>query len=157
MGVAWWTTSATVREYCSCPRIPAPVFRRPFAEFSPDQIVTLLKDDSEHAVPPELRGRFGELIAAFAAGNFAPEQEGVAPITIEVARLIAGNVVAYGDVLVPLRDEAWARSAYRWMDGYWQVIVDLSTNGEPVSDLALHARIMDEPGLPVLIDGVWVP
>lgn len=117
----------------------------------------LSKDDDEHAIPVALRGKFSTLIASFVTGDFTTRHEGVVPISVEVAGLIARNVRAYGDVLVPLRAETWGGSSYRWMNGYWQVIVDLSTEGEPVSDLALHARIGDRPGLPITVYGVWVP
>ena len=117
----------------------------------------LSKDDDEHAIPVALRGRFVSLVASFAAGDFTASHEGVVPVSVEVASLIARNLRAYGDVLVPLNAETWGSSVYCWMDGYWQVMVDLSTEGEPISDLALHAVVGDEPGLPITVEGIWVP
>ncbi len=66
--------------------------------------------------------------------------ERVAPVDSATAKHIAQNVAAYGDQLAPLNDATWDRAVCRWMDDYWQVLVDLTTEVEPVSDLTLHAR-----------------
>jgi len=54
--------------------------------------------------------------------------------------------MAYGEPLAPLNDATWERSVYRWMDGYWQVLVDITTEGEPVSDFTLHAKLFEAGG-----------
>lgn len=43
------------------------------------------------------------------------------------------------------------------MDGYWQVLVDLTTAAEPVSDLTLHAKLYEGNGSRLEIDSVHVP
>jgi len=117
----------------------------------------MLKDDLEHPIPLELRGRLSALVDAFCAEDYAPNQEGVAPIGDEVARLIAENIKAYGDGLAPLNDEVWARSVYRWMGDWWDLLLDLTTLKDPVSDLALHIKVLNAPDYIFVLRGVWVP
>jgi len=107
-----------------------------------------LMDDAEHLVPELWRAKFAEIAAALAAGDFQlcmSRVEGVEPVDQETADRIAANVAAYGDRLAPLDEATWDRSIYRWMGGYWQVLVDLSTISEPVSDLTLHAKVYAPP------------
>jgi hypothetical protein len=118
------------------------------------------KDDHEHPIPEPWRPTFRRIASAFAAGDFQLRDhriEGVAPIPPETAQYIAGNVAAYGEPLAPLNDATWERSIYLWMDGHWEMLVDLSTETEPVSDLTLHARLYEGDELRMEIDSVYVP
>lgn len=120
----------------------------------------LQKDDLEHQVPEPWRSTFRQIVDAFVAGDFqlrhCPVQL-VDPVELATAERIAENVTAYGDPLAPLNDATWERSVYRWMDGYWEVLVDLTTRGEPVSDLTLHAKLHDADEPRLEIDSVHVP
>jgi hypothetical protein len=120
----------------------------------------LAQDDEEHPVPEEMRPRFQELIAAFVTGDFQLSRhvlDGVAPIDAETAQFIGGQIAAYDDSLAALSDDVWQRSAYRWMNGYWEFLIDLSTSREPVSDLALHAKLIDGLGGRIEVWSVHVP
>jgi hypothetical protein len=120
----------------------------------------LEKDEEEHPIPERWRSIFRQIADAFAAGDFQLHDhpiEVVTPPDSAVARGIAANVSAYGDHLVPLNDETWERSVYRWMGSYWQVLVDLSTAREPVSDLTLHGKLLEPGGSRFEIDAVHVP
>ena len=119
----------------------------------------LKKDDAEHPVPEPWRSTFRQIASAFAAGDFHLRDrviDGVAPIDEATAEYIADNVAAYGDALAPLNDATWDHSVYRWMEGYWQMLVDLTTEGEPVSDLTLHAKLYEASGR-LEVDSVHVP
>ena len=120
----------------------------------------LQKDGLEHPVPDHLRPTFRHIADAFVAGDFRLRRfpvQCVEPVELATAERIANNVAAYGDPLAPLNDATWQSSIYRWMDGSWMVLVDLTTQGEPVSDLTLHAKLHDaiEPRLE--IESVHVP
>ena len=120
----------------------------------------LKRDDQEHAIPESLRSLFSSIAVAFARGDYSlrdHEIEGVAPIEPATAAAIAENVSAYGDSLAPLDASTWERSCYRWMDGHWEVLVDLTTAREPVSDLTLHAHLCDASGPLLEVRSVHVP
>jgi hypothetical protein len=120
----------------------------------------LAQDDDEHPVPNELRLRLQDLVAAFVAGDFQLSKhvlDGIERIDAATAELIAGQVAAYGDNLTPLREEVWQRSVYRWMDDHWALLIDLSTAQEPVSDLALHAKLFDDEWGRIEVWSVHVP
>ena len=109
----------------------------------------LEKDDAEHPLPERWWPAFRRIADAFVAGDYELRRhpvEGVVPVSPATAEHIAATVSAYGDVLAPLDDAVWQRSVYRWMDGYWHVLVELTTEREPVSDLTLHARLKDGSG-----------
>jgi hypothetical protein len=107
----------------------------------------LERDDLEHPIPPEWHATFHRIAEAFVERDFTLQDhqiDGVAPIEPATAKFIADNITAYGDNLVSLHPATWEWAVYRWMDGYWELLVDLTTAGEEVSDLTLHARLSDE-------------
>jgi hypothetical protein len=100
------------------------------------------------------------LVSAFVDGDFEPSQHelaGISAIDSDTAKFIAGQVAAYGDDLVPLSEAVWQRSIYRWMDGYWEFLIDLSTTRETVSDLALHAKLFNDQDGRIEVQSVHVP
>jgi hypothetical protein len=121
----------------------------------------LQKDDAEHPVPEHLRSTFHQIADALVDGDFQLKRHPTArvrPVSKDTAQGIAGNISAYGETLAPLSDKTWERSVYLWMDGHWQVVVDLTTTAEPVSDLALHANTYEAgDDLEVELYGVYVP
>ena len=121
--------------------------------------INLERDDTEHPVPEDLRSKFRQIAIAFAADDFQLVQhsiDGVAPVDDALAKYLKDSATSYGDALAPLNEATWERSIYRWMDGYWQFLVDLTTENEPVSDLALHA-ILDETSGQLQVTSVHVP
>ena len=121
----------------------------------------LQKDDAEHLVPEPLRSSFRQIADAFVAGDFELRDHaivGVKPIDADTAKRIAGNISAYGETLAPLNEDTWDRSIYRWMDGYWQLLVDLTTTSETVSDLTLHAKLYEVgDGFTLAVESAYVP
>ena len=126
---------------------------------SPFQGLVLSKEDGEFPVPSEIRGRIAQLVEAFAAGDFQLRDhqiDGVLPISAEVAEQLAANVRDYGDVLAPLDEAVWRTSIYRWAGSRWDVLVDLTTSREQVSDLVLFLGISAEPHV-IEVRSVHVP
>jgi hypothetical protein len=120
----------------------------------------LAQDDKEHPIPEQLRPRFQELVEAFVAGDYRLSRhtlQGIAPIEDDAAQFIADQIAAYGAALAPLNSQVWQRSIYLWMDGYWEFLIDLSTTHEPVSDLALHAKLFGDEGGRIEVSSVHVP
>lgn len=121
----------------------------------------LHKDDVEHLLPEPLHSIFRQIANAFVVGDFQLRDHpinGVKRIDPETAIGIADNIMAYGERLAPLNEQTWSQSKYRWMDGYWQVLVDLTTRSEPVSDLTLHAKLSETgDDFAVVVEAVFVP
>ena len=121
----------------------------------------LRKDDAEHPVPEHLRSKSRQIAEAFVAGDFhllGHPIAGVKPIDLDTAERIANNISAYGETLAPLNEQTWERSIYRWIDGYWDVLVDLTTRSAPVSDLALHAKLHEAAdNFALVVEAVYVP
>ena len=119
----------------------------------------LSKEAGEHPIPEEWRPRLRAIANALADGDYRLARhniQGVRPIDEETASYLEDNVAAYGDGFVSLDGSTWERSIYVWMDGHWDVVVDLTTSNERVSDLTLHARIHESDGS-VEIWSVHVP
>lgn len=121
----------------------------------------LPKDDAEHLVPEPLRSMFRQIADAFVAGDYQLQDHpiaGVRPVEPDTAKWIAENILAYGEKLAPLNEQTWERSICRWMDDYWQALVDLTTSSEPVSDLTLHARLYETgDDFALVVEAVYVP
>jgi len=121
----------------------------------------LSKDGAEHPVPEPLRSTFRQIADAFVAGDYQLRDHpiaGVKPVAPDTAKWIADNISAYGDTLAPLNEDTWDRSIYRWMDGYWQMLVDLTTTSERVSDLTLHAKLYEKgDDFALAVEAVYVP
>ena len=121
--------------------------------------ISLAKDDAEHLVPEPWRAKFRQITDAFAAGDFQLRDhaiDGVSQVDLASAAFFRDSIRAYGDDLAPLNEATWERSIYRWIDGNWLFLVDLTTANEPVSDLALHA-ILDEASGHLRVESVHVP
>jgi hypothetical protein len=120
----------------------------------------LQRDNDEHEVPLDWHTPFDQIVRAFLEKDFRLFDQPidcVEPIDHSTAKSIAGNIAAYGAALAPLNIATWERSIYRWMDGYWQFLVDLTTDKEDVSDLTLHARLDDAPAARLQVQSVHVP
>ena len=118
----------------------------------------LQKDDAEHAIPEPLRSTLRQIAEAFVDGDYQLRGRpvaGVRPVDPDTAKRMAECISAYGDNLALVNEQTWEQSIYRWMDGYWLVLVDLTTGSEPVSDLTLHAKLYE--GGDVEVYGVFVP
>ncbi|HMO74288.1 MAG TPA: hypothetical protein PKD48_03020 [Sphingopyxis sp.] len=120
----------------------------------------LARDEIERPIPLEWRITFQEIADAFANGDFALQNhpvDRVAPIDQPTSKFIASCVAGYGDSIAPLQSATWERSCYLWMDGYWQFLVDLSTDAEEVSDLTLHAILREGDNTRLEIQSIHVP
>lgn len=111
------------------------------------QRLVLSTDDGEFPVPLGLRSTISRIVEAFAAGDFQlrdHQVDGVLPISAEIANQMAGYVRDYGDLLAALDEAVWETSIYCWTGSSWDILVDLSTSRETVSDLVLFLGISAE-------------
>lgn len=56
---------------------------------------------------------------------------------------IQKSISSYGNELAPLDPQVWNYAICRWTGGHWDVLLDLSTASEPVSDLVLFLRVIE--------------
>jgi len=98
-------------------------------------------------VPTVWRNTLTQIVSAFARGDYTLTRgiDGVLPVSNELALNIANNIRGYGcGELTELPDGAWRTSVCHWMDGFWDVLVDLYTIEEGASDLVLAVRVREE-------------
>jgi len=102
----------------------------------------------EGPVPSVWRPTLDAIVLRLVHGDYSLKSaiSGVAPVSDETSREIKGNIGAYGATLVPLRAETWDSSVSIWQGDYWQVLVDLVTEEEGLSDLVLSAKIEEVAG-----------
>lgn len=85
--------------------------------------------------------------------------EGVDPTPYETSQLCLQAVAGYGDVtLTPLPPESWDTSVALWSGDRWRCLIDLWTEQEGRSDLALDVDVFeDSRGYRFSIHLVYVP
>jgi len=112
-----------------------------------NETVSILKDaDAQRPIPSEWRGVLSAIVDAFKEADFSLKRgvPGVLPIPAHDARRMEDNIKDYGARLISLPEEAWRTSACQWMTRYWDVLVDLFTEDEGVSDLVLAVRVYEK-------------
>lgn len=124
--------------------------------------LTAMEKDAErqHLVPTEWRPTLKAIADAFVERDFKLGRDipGVLALTEADAKYIADNIAAYGASLVVLPEATWCSSVCQWMGDYWAVLVDLYTQEEGVSDLALSVRVFEkDTGYVFDVQSVHVP
>ncbi len=106
-----------------------------------------IKDrEREHPVASVWRPVFHEIVKAFVKGDYALDGiPGVVPVAPNLQEHIQGYIKDYGETLVELSDETWKTSVAQWVDGFWDVIVDLWTKESGCSDMIVQTRVFEEP------------
>lgn len=121
----------------------------------------ILKDgENELPIPVEWRPKLKEIVSVLASGNPhahpLPEHVEFSP-HMSLSDVLR-NIAEYGEQLIELPDDSWETSIVLWMEGYWEVLVDLFTKDKGRSDLVLHAMIFEnDDAYRFLIDSIHVP
>ena len=124
--------------------------------------ITPVSKDSEKQslILTAWRGALTTIVNSIARGECEKSAEipGLRPISDSKCREIYKNVEDYGVRLVELPEATWNTSACQWMEGYWEVLVDLFSEEEGASDLALNVRVY-EAGLDYSFEvrSIYVP
>ena len=125
------------------------------------ETVLVLKDEkNQQAIPMTWRAALSSMVEAIQADNFEllNNIEGIRSISKEGANRIQDNIEDYGCQLTCLSDATWNTSVCQWMNGYWEVLLDLCTVEEGLSDLALSLRVYEKgQGFEFEIISVHVP
>lgn len=130
-------------------------------EHDPNADIPVVRDaDDEHPIPSAWRPVLADIVAAFASHDYRLEQgiPGVAPVSDATATQIREAVEDYGDALTALPEAAWETSVCIWTGDHWDALVDLWTEDEGASDLALQVRVVETDGEYVFsVHMVYVP
>lgn len=99
--------------------------------------------EKEHPIPSFWKDEISSIVIQLTKGNFEllGTSSNVSLQSSDLADLNRQNVDDYGCCLIPLREECWERSCYQWQGEYLDLIVDLCTSEEGVSDLILSGRV----------------
>jgi hypothetical protein len=119
-----------------------------------------MKDEEhEHPVPTEWRPKLREIADALRNRNYS--LVGLADVDAldeATAAGVAENIEGYGATLASLSEESWDTSVCQWLASFWEVLVDLCTVEEGVSDLVLHVNVFEQAdGFAFKVHFVYVP
>jgi hypothetical protein len=119
-----------------------------------------IKDaNSAHPIASAWRPTLREVVNAFVQGDYtlAHKIAFVAPVSRSSASQMRAYVAQYGESLVALPDKTWTTSVSQWMDGFWEILVDLWT-AKGRSDMVLHAQVFEAKGrFRIKLHAVYVP
>lgn len=115
--------------------------------------------DRELPIPEKWRPMIADIVGAIARDDFSFDDLNVRvePPDEKLQDYIRESIGDYGCTLIALRAEVWKHAVYIWFEGHWQVIVDLCSEEEGVSDLVLHLKVYDETVPKFEISSVHVP
>jgi hypothetical protein len=112
------------------------------------ELIEVLKDlDGEHLVPTVWRKTLSCIVDASRRDELSLDCiDDVNPASLNEANRLRRNIAAYGVHLARLPERTWQTSVCRWMDGYWDVLVDLFTEEAGESDLVLFIKVYEQEG-----------
>jgi len=100
-------------------------------------------EEEELPIPHLWRPTFKAIVNAFVQKDYELSSgiNNVNPVLENTAEQIKEYIEDYGEVLIELPDETWNTSIYICYGNYWNVLIDLYTEGEGLSDLVLNAEV----------------
>ncbi|MEO1033702.1 MAG: hypothetical protein AAFX55_20120 [Bacteroidota bacterium] len=125
-----------------------------------DKIEVEKNEEKELPIPHIWRPTFKAIVNAFVQKDYGLSLgvKNVNPVSENTAEQIKEYIEDYGEVLVELSDETWNTSVYICYGNYWNVLIDLFTEDEGLSDLVLNAEVRENKnGYQFYIRLVYVP
>lgn len=115
----------------------------------------LFKDaDAPHAIPSAWRPSLTHLVE-IVAGRRPADEPKFAKSDLAMWR---SNISNYGVVIGSVPDESWESSVTQWMDGYWDVLVDLYSEDGKRTDLVMSVQVHESgAGYEFRVDSIHVP
>lgn len=123
-------------------------------------IVPLEDEHASHPIATDWRPILIAVVERFVEGDFSLSSPVpcVLPVDPDTARQNKEYVSSYGHPLIGLSNTVWDSSCAQWMGKNWEIIVDLCTTTEGVSDLVLTGKVANVNGQPVFTVGlIYVP
>ena len=123
--------------------------------------ITVEKNEEEELPIPHLwRPTFKAIVSSFAKGDYGLNTaiKNVNPVSNDTAEQIKEYIEDYGEEIIELPEETWNTSVYICYGNYWNVLIDLFTKNEGLSDLVLNAEVRENNNSYVFdIKLVYVP
>lgn len=117
-------------------------------------------EEDELPIPHVWRPIFEEIVNTFVKKdyNLSAGIKNVNPVSDDTAEQIKEYIEDYGEELINLPEETWNTSVYICYGNYWNVIIDLFTKNEGLSDLVLNTEVREIDNAYVInIKLVYVP
>ena len=113
-----------------------------------DEIKVKKNEEEELPIPHLWRPTFKAIVSAFVKQDFGLSAgvKNVSPVSENTAEQIKEYIEDYGEELVELPNETWDTSVYICYGNYWNVLIDLFTKEEGLSDLVLNAEVREVKG-----------
>lgn len=102
-------------------------------------------EEDELPIPHIWRPIFNEVVKSFVEKDYGITRviKNVNPISDSTAEQIREYIEDYGEKLIELPEETWDTSVYICYGNYWNVLIDLYTEEEGLSDLVLNAEVQE--------------
>tara|TARA_Y100000739_G_C20277258_1_gene315002 strand:- start:38 stop:418 length:381 start_codon:yes stop_codon:yes gene_type:complete len=117
-------------------------------------------EEEEGPIPHVWRPIFKDIVKAFVNKdyNLSSGIKNVNTVSKSTAKQIKEYIEDYGEEIIELPEETWESSVYICYGDYWNILIDLFTKGEGLSDLALNAKVIEKDNNYVVdINLVYVP
>lgn len=125
-----------------------------------DEIRVEKNEEEELPIPHLWRPTFKAIVSALVKSDYrlSAGVKNVSPVSENTAEQIKEYIEEYGEGLVELPNETWETSVYICYGSYWNVLIDLFTKDEGLSDLVLNAEVREVKGEYITdIQLVYVP
>ncbi|HAS6378041.1 TPA: hypothetical protein RQJ75_004416 [Vibrio vulnificus] len=122
--------------------------------------VLVVKDEVQRPIPTVWRQTFCQIVSSFVDHDYLLNRsiEGLVPVAQDIADQIEIYVKDYDENLVALPEQTWDSSVCMWMETHCDVLIDLWTETEGLSDLVLQAKVFEsKDGYKYQIEMVYVP
>ena len=120
-----------------------------------------LKDlEKEHPIASSWRPLICEVVNAVVEGDYSLSSkfQNTVSIPSDIATANRNYISDYAETLVPLQNETWESSCAQWMGAHWDIIIDLFTESEGLSDLVLTGKVCENNGkIQITVGLIYVP
>lgn len=102
-------------------------------------------EEEELPIPHIWRQIFTEIVNSFVEKDYRITRviKNVNSVSDKTAEQIREYIEDYGEKLIELPEETWNTSVYIFYGNYWNVLIDLYTEEEGLSDLVLKAEVRE--------------
>ncbi len=103
-------------------------------------------EEEELPIPLIWRHTLKSIVNAFVIKDYKLIEsiDKVSPISNDTAKQIENYIKDYGEELISLPEETWNSSRYIYCGNYWNILIDLYTENEGISDLCLNVEVKEE-------------